>query len=148
MTARRAYVRTGLHALRARVKVAGLSAIDRRSHGARALLEWRRAVVADLGGPAVLSAQQMALVEMATRTRLYVRFRSDLESFVTPEVVARVVAQGVRERGPAWTNRYHAFVDPAGGSGGDSMTLAIAHHDVASGRCSRRPTRGPPTVQS
>jgi hypothetical protein len=40
--------------------------------GARALLEWRRALVADLGGPAVLSAQQMALVEVTTRTRLYV----------------------------------------------------------------------------
>jgi hypothetical protein len=31
--------------------------------------------------------------------------------------------------GPSWTNRYVAFVDPAGGSGGDSMALAISHHD-------------------
>ena len=53
--------------------MAGLSAIDRRTHGARALVDWRRALlIAGLGGHVVLSAQQMALVEVATRTRLYV----------------------------------------------------------------------------
>jgi hypothetical protein len=36
---------------------------------------------------------------------------------------------GVRERGPSWANRYVAFADPAGGSGGDSMTLAVSHYD-------------------
>jgi hypothetical protein len=44
-------------------------------------------------------------------------------------VVTRLITPAVRERGPAWVNRYFAFVDPAGGSGGDSMTLAVAHHD-------------------
>jgi len=72
MSARRPYARTGFHALRARVKVAGLSAIDRRTSGARSLLDWRRDLIADLGGEERVTAQQRALVEVATRTKLYV----------------------------------------------------------------------------
>jgi hypothetical protein len=64
--------RHGVNALMARVKVRGLAAIDRRTHAARALLEWRSQVVADLGGEKAVSAQQAALIEMATRTRLYI----------------------------------------------------------------------------
>ena len=36
-----------------------------------------------------------------------------------------------REMAPLAQHRYHAFVDPAGGSGDDSMTLAIGHIDHA-----------------
>lgn len=56
------------------------------------------------------------------------QFRSDLEDFVTPAVVERVVIPGRRPlpRDPG-VRKYVAFVDPAGGSGGDSMTLAVAH---------------------
>jgi hypothetical protein len=56
-------------------------------------------------------------------------FRSDLESFVSPEAVAACVASGIRERPPQLGIRYSAFIDPSGGSGTDSMTLAIAHRD-------------------
>jgi hypothetical protein len=52
--------------------VDGLDAIDRRSGPARLLLEWRRDLVADLGGEDPITAQQRALVEVITRTRLYV----------------------------------------------------------------------------
>ncbi len=72
LTGRRAYSRTGLNALKARVKVRGLHAIDRRTAAARALLAWRSELLADLGGEETVSAQQMALVDMAVRTRLYV----------------------------------------------------------------------------
>jgi hypothetical protein len=58
-----------------------------------------------------------------------VRFRSDIESFVGIEVVERAIEQGVRERGPLPGVRYHAFLDPAGGSGQDSFTLAVAHRE-------------------
>ena len=68
----RPYSRHGFHALKARVKVAGLAALDGRTTAAQGLLEWRRDLIADLGGDAVISAQQRALVEVATRTRLYV----------------------------------------------------------------------------
>jgi hypothetical protein len=37
------------------------------------------------------------------------------------------VDRGVRERAPAPRQRYVAFTDPAGGSGGDSFTIAVAH---------------------
>jgi hypothetical protein len=54
------------------VKVQGLAAIDRRTSAARALLDWRRELLSDLGGEAAVSAQQRALVELACRARLYV----------------------------------------------------------------------------
>ena len=70
--ARRPYSRTGLNALKARVKVRGLDAIDKRSAAARALLAWRRDLIADLGGEDSLSAQQRVIVDLAARTKLYV----------------------------------------------------------------------------
>jgi hypothetical protein len=64
--------RHGLNALMARVKVRGLAAIDGRTVAARALLDWRTDLVADLGGEAAISAQQRALVEVAARSKLYI----------------------------------------------------------------------------
>jgi hypothetical protein len=59
-----------------------------------------------------------------------VEWRSDLEAFVSREVVKGCVDAGVYERMPVDHTRYFSFVDPAGGSGTDSMTLAVAHrHD-------------------
>lgn len=68
----RPYSRHGLNALKARVKVRGLAAIDRRTAAGRALLAWRAELVADLGGVEGLSAQELALIDLAVRTRLYV----------------------------------------------------------------------------
>ena len=70
--ARRPYSRHGLNALKARVKVRGLSAIDQRTAEARALLDWRKELLADLGGREIVTAGQLALVDLAARTRLYV----------------------------------------------------------------------------
>ncbi len=71
MKPRRSYTRHGVCALKARVMVRGLSAIDRRTAAAQHLLGWRRELLEDLGGEAVVSAAQLALVEVATRTRLF-----------------------------------------------------------------------------
>jgi hypothetical protein len=49
-----------------------LVTLDRRSVAARALLDWRADLVAALGGEQTVTPQQTALVEVATRTRLYV----------------------------------------------------------------------------
>lgn len=68
----RPYSRTGLHALKARVKVRGLHAIDMRTAAARALIAWRSELLTDLGGEGNVSAQRLALIDIATRTRLYV----------------------------------------------------------------------------
>ena len=53
------------------------------------------------------------------------QFRSDIEGFVSLEVVESCVG-GYVELGPRSDTTYRAFVDPSGGSQ-DSMTLAIAH---------------------
>ena len=52
-------------------------------------------------------------------------FRTDVERFVSLDVVNATVAPGTFERPPGKL-RYNGFVDPSGGSG-DSMTLAISH---------------------
>ncbi len=72
MTERRPYSRHGLNSLKAQVKVRGLQAIDMRTAAARALLAWRNELLTDMGGEESVSAQQMALVDMVVRTRLYV----------------------------------------------------------------------------
>jgi hypothetical protein len=54
------------------------------------------------------------------------QFRSDLESYVSREVVDAAVVAGRYELPPVPNTNYVAFVDPSGGSA-DSMTLAIAH---------------------
>jgi hypothetical protein len=56
------------------------------------------------------------------------QFRSDLEAFVTREVVDACTQRGVREIPPMPGQRYEAFVDPSGGSG-DSFAIAIAHSE-------------------
>jgi hypothetical protein len=57
------------------------------------------------------------------------QFRSDVESFVSREVVAACVAHRVYERPPRQGQNYFSFVDPSGGSN-DSFTVAIAHKDA------------------
>jgi hypothetical protein len=53
-------------------------------------------------------------------------FRSDVEGFVTREVVEAATVPGRFELPPDRKARHVAFCDPSGGSS-DSMTLAIAH---------------------
>ena len=55
------------------------------------------------------------------------QWRSDLEAFVSREVVEACTAVGRHEIARLDGVRYHAFCDPAGGSGQDAMTMAIAH---------------------
>ena len=72
MTTTKRRPRTGLNALKARVKVRGLAAIDRRTAAARALLAWQDEVVAALGGEENVSPQKRALVELTCRQKLYI----------------------------------------------------------------------------
>ena len=50
----------------------GLAPIGLRAATAQALIGWRNDLLVDLGGEGIVSVQEMALVEVATRTRLYV----------------------------------------------------------------------------
>jgi hypothetical protein len=54
-------------------------------------------------------------------------FRKDIESFIDEATLERLVVQGRQYLPPQAGMRYVAFADPAGGSGGDSFTLGIAH---------------------
>jgi len=57
------------------------------------------------------------------------QFRSDLETFIQAEAVVRCVDAGTGKRPYDRRYSYVGFVDPSGGSGGDSFTLAIAHKE-------------------
>jgi hypothetical protein len=71
MKPRRTYTRHGLNALMVRVKLRGFRGIDRRMVAARRALAWRAELLEDLGGKAAVSAAQLALVEIATRSKIF-----------------------------------------------------------------------------
>src|SRR4029453_13646105 len=56
-------------------------------------------------------------------------FRSDLEAFISREVLEAATVPGRLGLPPLPGVQYCGFADPSGGSGGDSFTLAIAHHE-------------------
>ncbi len=59
------------------------------------------------------------------------QFRADVEAFVSREIVQACVSAGTYERPPLSSVSYEAFLDFAGGSGGDSMALAVGRKDGA-----------------
>lgn len=66
--------------------------------------------------------------EASAKAEYYAEFRSDVEQFITRELVQACVSEDVHER--AWQAHHHyvGFVDPSGGAS-DSMTLAIGHRE-------------------
>jgi hypothetical protein len=92
--------RHGLTAVKSAVKCRGLSVVDMRTSAARSLMQWRSALIRDLGGEESLSAQKMALVEAVTRTRLFV---DHLDAFLLSQASLinkkkKSVLPAVRER--------------------------------------------------
>lgn len=79
-------------------------------------------------------------------------WRSDVAEFLPRERVEALVVAGRYELAYVPGIMYYAFVDAAGGSGEDSMTLAIAHRDPKTGKGvldllrERRPPFDPDTV--
>jgi hypothetical protein len=63
---------TGLSVLKKFVDVRGLTGIDARRTAMRAVRTWQRELIADLGGDDNISRQKLTILEMATRTRLYI----------------------------------------------------------------------------
>jgi len=99
-TKRRAYSRHGLNALKARVKLRGSKALDRRTSGAQELIAWRTQVVADLGGEKELTAAKAALLDAAAKTWLYIRVLDTwiLEQRAIVNLRRRSLLPVVRER--------------------------------------------------
>jgi hypothetical protein len=64
--------RHGLKALKARVTVQGLTAIDMRTNAAQALVAWRSELLTALGGSENITPQRAVLLEMCVRSRLYI----------------------------------------------------------------------------
>jgi len=68
----RPYQKHGLVSLRRAVDALGGRLLDGRSTMAKALSAWRAELVRDLGGADVVSTQELALVDLAVRTKLLV----------------------------------------------------------------------------
>ena len=66
----RKYTKHGHYALRRAMKERGLRAIDGRSSVGRALSQWRSNLIRDLGGEGAVSTQQLALVDLAVKSKL------------------------------------------------------------------------------
>lgn len=93
-------------------------------------LVWRAATrVMHPSVPQSFLDEEYAKDPIAAAAEYGAEFRADIAAFVTREVVDAAVVPGRRELPPRQGIRYQAFVDPAGGSGGDSMTLAIGHRE-------------------
>ncbi len=71
-------------------------------------------------------------------------FRTDIETFIAVEAVEAAVIPGRFESARIGGFEYRAFVDAAGGSGSDSMTLAIAHREGNVGVLDLLIERAPP----
>ena len=67
----RANSRHGLNAVKTRVALRGMAAIDMRTVAAREMLAFRNELVAALGGDTELSPQRRKLVDLASRAALY-----------------------------------------------------------------------------
>jgi hypothetical protein len=63
----------------------------------------------------------------AARAEWEGQFRSDLESYVSTQILDACTVPGIVERPPQSGTAYSAFIDAAAGSGRDSFTAAIAH---------------------
>ena len=63
-----------------------------------------------------------------------IRFRADIESYVSHEAIEASIVPDRLELPPVSAVSYHAFLDFAGGSGQDSATLAIAHGEDRDGQ--------------
>ena len=58
------------------------------------------------------------------------QFRTDVEGFVSLDVVDKAVTTGLEVRPPKVLDHiYVGFLDAAGGSGSDSITMAVAHYE-------------------
>jgi hypothetical protein len=101
-------------------------------------------------------ADAMADDPEAAEAEWQAEFRRDLSALFDIEAVRACVDPGVHERpfDPTYLHRYVCFVDPSGGSGSDSFTLAVAHAEISSDRmvldCIReiRPPFNPSVVVS
>jgi hypothetical protein len=73
MSTRRPYGRHGFHALKRRVAVAGMEAIDRRTLGGRELVRWWENQITHLGGKDQITHPEATLVKRAGVLEVLIR---------------------------------------------------------------------------
>jgi hypothetical protein len=66
----RTYSKHGLNTLRRSLKYSGNALTSRRYKLGRVLWEWRQDLVRDVGGEAAISTQQLAVIDLAVKTKL------------------------------------------------------------------------------
>src|SRR5215475_16023962 len=66
----RTYSNHGLNTLRKSLKYSGNALTSRRYKLGRVLWEWRQELVRDVGGEAAISTQQLAVIDLAVKTKL------------------------------------------------------------------------------
>jgi hypothetical protein len=66
----RLYSKHGLIAMKSALSKPGAKAIDRKTKIGRALLQWRNELIEDLGGMNAVTTQQLAIVELAVKSKL------------------------------------------------------------------------------
>lgn len=100
--------------------------------------------------PARVVDRAMERDEASAKAEYLAEFRKDVEAFITREVVESCTIPGRIELPPVSGTQYRAFTDPAGGSGKDAWTLALAHKDgesvVVDAMRSRKPPFSPAGV--
>jgi hypothetical protein len=83
--------------------------------------------------PTIPQAEIDRLVEkdpIRNRAEYLAEFRSDLQTFVSSEIVEACIAHGIHERAPERGVTYWGFCDPSGGSS-DSFTMCVGHMPYA-----------------
>jgi hypothetical protein len=90
-----------------------------------------KATTAQLNGTIdkALIDEELAADPSAAAAEWLSEWRLDLQSYIDREVLEELVVKGRHELAPEPGQTYSAFTDAAGGSGSDSFTLAIGHHD-------------------
>lgn len=78
-------------------------------------------------------ARAYARDDAAASAEYGAQFRRDIETFIRRDVLDAATVLDRFELPPLSTIDYFGFVDPAGGSGADSFTLAIAHREERNG---------------
>jgi hypothetical protein len=76
--------------------------------------------------------EALAADEASARAEYLAEFRSDIEAYISREVLDGCTVPGRLELPPFQDVKYVAFVDPSGGAQ-DAMTLAIAHTEQRTG---------------
>lgn len=94
------------------------------------VLVWRASTLAMYPGADPMHLeQQFRRDPVAYRAEYEAEFRTDLEAYISIEVLGAVTVKGQRSLPYEPETPHYAFMDPAGGGGGDSMTLAVARRE-------------------